>query len=182
MNWDRIEGNWKQLSGKVRQQWGKLTDDDLDLIDGRREELAGRIQEVYGISKDEAEQADRALQRLRSTPARIDMGGSALAHEPGGRTSRDTYSHAATDRSRDWAAFSVPGEGDRPTETHEHTYEIQAAAARLRIRRARTGVFRRAPRAALRRPPPSIRGRRQSHASRGSPKCAGKATSPASTS
>ena len=61
MNWDRIEGNWKQFKGKIHQQWGKLTDDDLDMIDGRREELAGKIQEAYGVSKDEAEQADRAL-------------------------------------------------------------------------------------------------------------------------
>ena len=62
MNKEQVEGKNEQLAGKIKATWGKLTDNDFMLYNGQRDQFFGKLKEHYGLAKEDAEKAIKAIE------------------------------------------------------------------------------------------------------------------------
>lgn len=63
MNWDIVKGNLEQVKGKLKEKYGDLTDDEIMQMEGSADQMSGKLQEKYGISKQEAEDTMKELEK-----------------------------------------------------------------------------------------------------------------------
>lgn len=63
MDQDRIKGNWKQIKGRAKERFGVLIDDNEMENKGHVEYLIGKLQEKLGVTRDEAREKVRELER-----------------------------------------------------------------------------------------------------------------------